>query len=103
MVQLKQPDLSGARLDDAASGLFLGVSHISAYHRIKYIRQDSFTGVSSTADSIHVQPARKGKYGHSVPGRFDTVLVRVSDSTGPLEISQGKFKISNMTEIEPDF
>ncbi|KAJ3765439.1 hypothetical protein FB446DRAFT_655309, partial [Lentinula raphanica] len=80
VVQLRQPSLSGARLDDAASGLFLGVSQVSAYHRIKYIHQDMFTGISSTADSIHVQPSRKGKHGNTHPGRFDTALIRVSDS-----------------------
>ncbi|KAJ3989298.1 hypothetical protein F5890DRAFT_1570502 [Lentinula detonsa] len=88
VVQLKDPNLSGARLDDAAEGLFLGVSHVSVYHRIKYIHQDSFTGILSTADSIHVQPARDGKHGRSIPGRFDTALVRISDSAGPLKISQ---------------
>ncbi|KAJ3764507.1 hypothetical protein FB446DRAFT_796109 [Lentinula raphanica] len=34
VVQLKQPNLTGTQLNDAASGLFLGVSHVSAYHRI---------------------------------------------------------------------
>ncbi|KAJ3792701.1 hypothetical protein GGU11DRAFT_818959 [Lentinula aff. detonsa] len=54
-----------------------------------YICQDIFTGRSSTADSIHVQPSRKGNYGCTVPGRFDTVLVNVSDSSSvPLDISQ---------------
>ncbi|KAJ3996010.1 hypothetical protein F5050DRAFT_1799862 [Lentinula boryana] len=89
VIQLQRPNLSGARLDDAASGLFLGVSHVSSYHRIKYICQDVFTGRSSTADSIHVQPSRKGNYGCTVPGRFDTVLVNVSDSRSvPLDIRQ---------------
>ncbi|KAJ3775118.1 hypothetical protein FB446DRAFT_638542 [Lentinula raphanica] len=90
VVQLKQPNLTGTRLDDAASGLFLGVSHVSAYHRIKYLHQDTFTGISSTADSIHVQPARKDKHGHGLSGRFDTVLVRISnsESEGPLDIAR---------------
>ncbi|KAJ3792080.1 hypothetical protein GGU11DRAFT_761066, partial [Lentinula aff. detonsa] len=90
VVQLKQPNLAGTRLNDAASNFFLGVSHVSAYHRIKYLYQDTFTGISSTADSIHAQPARKDKHSHNLPGCFDTVLVRISnsESAGPLDINQ---------------
>lgn len=84
VVQLTRPQVSGSRLDDEASEIFLGVSHVSVYHCVKYIHQDFFTQVSSTADSIHVQPERIGKHGKSVPGRFDTALVRISDSDGPL-------------------
>ncbi|KAJ4470135.1 hypothetical protein J3R30DRAFT_3808633 [Lentinula aciculospora] len=87
VVQLTQPHLSGSRLDNEASSIFLGVSHVSVYHRVKYIHQDFFTQVSSTADSIHAQPARVGKHGKPVPARFDTALVRVSDSDGPLELT----------------
>ncbi|KAJ3715707.1 hypothetical protein C8R42DRAFT_725514 [Lentinula raphanica] len=77
VAQLKYPHLSGSRLNDTAEGLFLGVSHVSAYHWVKFISQDTFAGTWSTADSIHVQPARKDKYGHTIPGRFDTALVHV--------------------------
>ncbi|KAJ3791520.1 hypothetical protein GGU11DRAFT_645092, partial [Lentinula aff. detonsa] len=89
VVQLKQPHLSGSRLDDTAESLFLGVSQVSAYHRIKYIRQDTLTGKWSTADSIHVQPAHRdnSKPGHIVHGRFDTVLIRVTNTEGPLNIN----------------
>ncbi|KAJ4483962.1 hypothetical protein J3R30DRAFT_3839006 [Lentinula aciculospora] len=87
VVQLTQPHLSGSRLNNEASSIFLGVSHVSVYHRVKYIHQDFFTQVSSTADSIHAQPARVGKHGKPVPARFDTALVRVSDSDGPLELT----------------
>ncbi|KAJ3735343.1 hypothetical protein DFJ43DRAFT_1037221 [Lentinula guzmanii] len=86
VIQLRRPDVSGSRLDDEASGIFLGVSHVSVYHRIKYIHQDFFTQVSSTDDSIHVQPAQVGKYGKIVPARFDTALIRITDSNRPQEI-----------------
>ncbi|KAJ3835033.1 hypothetical protein F5878DRAFT_653729 [Lentinula raphanica] len=76
IVQLTKPHPSGPQLDNEASGMFLGVSHISAYHRIKYIGQDFFTQISSTADSIHAQPARVGKHGKVVPARFDTALTQ---------------------------
>ncbi|KAJ3712985.1 hypothetical protein DFJ43DRAFT_1008331 [Lentinula guzmanii] len=90
VVQLKQPELSGLRLDNAAEGFFLGVSHISAYHRVKYTHKDFFTDQISTVDSIHVQPTHMGKYEQSIPGRFDTALVHISDPSveGPLNIIQ---------------
>ncbi|KAJ3713720.1 hypothetical protein DFJ43DRAFT_1134924 [Lentinula guzmanii] len=87
VVQLTQPHLTGPRLDDEASGMFLGVSHVSVYHRIKYLQHDFFTGVSSTADSIHIRPAQLGKDGKMVPGRFDTALVCISDSEKPLKLT----------------
>ncbi|KAJ3987299.1 hypothetical protein F5890DRAFT_1472384, partial [Lentinula detonsa] len=42
------------------------------------------------ADSIHAQPARKDKHRHSLSGRFDTALVRVSNSESaePLDINR---------------
>ncbi|KAJ3780005.1 hypothetical protein GGU10DRAFT_397894 [Lentinula aff. detonsa] len=89
VAQLKQPQLSGVRLDDAAENLSLDFSHVHAYHRVKYIYQDSFTGMWSTADSIHAQPARRDKNGHTVPGRFDTALIRITDTTAePIKINQ---------------
>ncbi|KAJ3816273.1 hypothetical protein F5880DRAFT_332230, partial [Lentinula raphanica] len=87
IIQLTRPHLSGPRLDDEASGMFLGVTHVSAYHRIKFISQDFFTHRSSTADSIHVQPARLGKHGQTVPERFDTALIRITDSDRPLRLT----------------
>ncbi|KAJ3998439.1 hypothetical protein F5050DRAFT_1798464 [Lentinula boryana] len=92
VVQLIEPGISGLRLDDKASAMLLGVSHVSAYHCVKYMHYDFFTQVSSTADSIHVQPAHIGKYGKVIPGRFDTALVRISDS----DSSSGTLCISNI-------
>ncbi|THU96676.1 hypothetical protein K435DRAFT_663997 [Dendrothele bispora CBS 962.96] len=86
VVQLKNPHLLGRRLEDAVDSLFLGISHVSTYHRVKFLQYDNLTNVFSTADSIHVQPARKDKYGKDVNGRFDTALVRINDSEGPMEV-----------------
>ncbi|KAK7461765.1 hypothetical protein VKT23_008195 [Stygiomarasmius scandens] len=86
VVQLKNPRLVGRQLEDAVDSLFLGVSHVSVYHRVKFLRHDFFMGVSSTADSIHAQPGRRDKYGHPVNGRFDTALVHITDSQGPIKV-----------------
>ncbi|KAJ3826355.1 hypothetical protein F5880DRAFT_1631241 [Lentinula raphanica] len=89
IVQLTKPHPSGPQLDNEASGMFLGVSHISAYHRIKYIGQDFFTQISSTADSIHAQPARVGKHGKVVPARFDTALLTSDTRIAPTSLLEG--------------
>ncbi|THV04071.1 hypothetical protein K435DRAFT_650090 [Dendrothele bispora CBS 962.96] len=84
VVQLQNPSLTGRQLETASDSLFLGVSHVSVYHRVKFLQYDTFTGISSTVDSIHVQPARNDKHGHVVAGRFDTALIRVNDSSSAL-------------------
>ncbi|THU92309.1 hypothetical protein K435DRAFT_820522 [Dendrothele bispora CBS 962.96] len=88
LVQLKNPHLSGRRLEDAVDSLFLGISHVSTYHRVKFLQYDELTNVFSTADSIHVQPSRRDKHGKDVNGRFDTALVRINDSEGPMQVIQ---------------
>ncbi|THU80172.1 hypothetical protein K435DRAFT_823723 [Dendrothele bispora CBS 962.96] len=88
IVQLESPGLSGRRLEDAVDRHFLGISSVAVYHRIKYLRNDLFTGEFGTADSIHVEPARTDKRGHTIPGRFDTALVRINDSKGFDNITQ---------------
>lgn len=52
VVQLSKPDLSGSRLDDEASSIFLRVTHISVHHRVRYLQQDFITQVFSTGDAI---------------------------------------------------
>ncbi|THU95825.1 hypothetical protein K435DRAFT_665625 [Dendrothele bispora CBS 962.96] len=80
VVQLRNPALSGQRLETASDSLFLGFSRVSVYHRIKFLKHDIFSNASSTADSIHSQPARKDKHGRPIAARFDTALVQVKDS-----------------------
>ncbi|THV03910.1 hypothetical protein K435DRAFT_909634 [Dendrothele bispora CBS 962.96] len=88
LVQLKNPHFSGRRLEDAVDSLFLGISHVSTYHRVKFLQYDNLTDVFSTADSIHVQPSRKDKHGKDINGRFDTALVRINDSEGPMQVTR---------------
>ncbi|KAF5345632.1 hypothetical protein D9758_015168 [Tetrapyrgos nigripes] len=88
VVQLKNPQLTGRRFEDAVDALFLGVPSVSAYHRVKYLRYDVFSETMLTADSIHAQPGRRDKYDRWVDGRFDTALVHITDNEGPLKLTQ---------------
>lgn len=74
-VQLVSPDLSRMRSERAANNYFLPFQKISVFHRIKFHDTDA-PGPSEVLDSIHVQPGRTDKHGRTIPGRFDTALVR---------------------------
>ncbi|KAJ7593168.1 hypothetical protein C8J56DRAFT_1013320 [Mycena floridula] len=81
IVLLNNPNLSSrADLEAKVLSQQLPFSRVPVWHRIKYVRQDAVTGVISTADSIHVQPARKNKRDKLVPQRFDTAFI--NDGTG---------------------
>ncbi|KIY44594.1 hypothetical protein FISHEDRAFT_51113 [Fistulina hepatica ATCC 64428] len=51
------------------------ISRLPVWHRIKFVRTDSVTGVISTVDSIHAQPARRDSLKRMLPARFDTALI----------------------------
>ncbi|KIY47966.1 hypothetical protein FISHEDRAFT_44259 [Fistulina hepatica ATCC 64428] len=70
---------SRQEIERRAADLNLRVHKIPVWHRLKFITEDQFTGVISTADSIHVQPAHPGKYDTIIPARFDTALIIVND------------------------
>ncbi|THU87904.1 hypothetical protein K435DRAFT_680843 [Dendrothele bispora CBS 962.96] len=56
------------------------VTHISSFNVIKFVQTDPITNITSTADSIHVQSTRHDKKGRTVPGRFDTALIRIDNN-----------------------
>ncbi len=74
------PDVTRAQLEQKLANIRLPFQKVPVWHKIKYLRTDPFTKVSSTADSIHVHPARKDSRNRPVPGRFDTALI--NDGTG---------------------
>ncbi|KAG7096157.1 hypothetical protein E1B28_006830 [Marasmius oreades] len=62
---------------------FVPFYKVAVYHRIKFTEHDPYSTTRSTefvADAIHVEPERKDKYGRPVPGRFDTVLIKVNSN-----------------------
>ncbi|KAL1675271.1 hypothetical protein EV122DRAFT_218848 [Schizophyllum commune] len=67
------------QVEDAAMNICLPFDKLSVWHRVKYTRQDPWTGEHTTADSIHVRPARTDAHGQHIPGRFDTALLNMND------------------------
>ncbi|KAK7060730.1 hypothetical protein VNI00_000462 [Paramarasmius palmivorus] len=84
VAQAQAPDrrLTAATLRSATQRVleFVPFSKVPVFHRIKFTESDPYSVTKSeefVADSVHVEPKRKDKRGREIPGRFDTVLVRV--------------------------
>lgn len=71
--QWRNPQLNRPQVERQAAHINLPFVYVSTYHRIKFTLENG----NATVDSIHVRPARKDKKGQNIPGRFDTVLVRI--------------------------
>ncbi|KIL59617.1 hypothetical protein M378DRAFT_14733 [Amanita muscaria Koide BX008] len=71
------PSLATERqLDTSLWNVHFPFQALPVWHMIKFRRTDPVTGQLSTADSIHVRPARHDKQkSHMLPGRFDTALI----------------------------
>jgi hypothetical protein len=101
-----KPDISRVDLEDDVEAMHFPFATIPVWHRVKYLREDRVTGIISTADSLHVQPARSGKHGKVLPGRFDTALIRDEDENGtrvsgkccthPVDPFQSSFKFKGI-------
>ncbi|KAF9528325.1 hypothetical protein CPB83DRAFT_735438, partial [Crepidotus variabilis] len=75
----KYPGINSNRLEQLLWGVRLPFTRLPVWHRIKYLRHDQFMGTSTTADSIHVQPARRNTRDQIIPGRFDTAWINEGD------------------------
>ncbi|KAI0746222.1 hypothetical protein C8Q80DRAFT_1105448 [Daedaleopsis nitida] len=80
IVQHNHPEITlAAELERRSASVYLPFSKIPVYHRVKVCIEDVQglgTTVALSRDTIHVQPARKDKYGGPIPARFDTALIR---------------------------
>ena len=74
------PNQSRQQLEHSLWRTRLPFTQLPIWHIIKFTRFDPLTGTRSTADSIHVQPARLDRRQRPIPGRFDTALI--NDGTG---------------------
>ncbi|KAF8267553.1 hypothetical protein EI94DRAFT_1786387 [Lactarius quietus] len=71
---------SRQQLEHSLWTIRLPFTHLPVWHMIKFTRSDPLTATRSTADSIHVWPARHDKHRRPIPGQFDTALI--NDGTG---------------------
>ncbi|EAU80829.2 hypothetical protein CC1G_04939 [Coprinopsis cinerea okayama7 len=75
--RLNNPDQTTAQLERSVWDVRIPLQKFHVWHRIKYRRQDTYTGDISTVDSIHCRPETTDKHGRPVPARFDTALINL--------------------------
>ncbi|KAI0059312.1 hypothetical protein BV25DRAFT_1908757 [Artomyces pyxidatus] len=92
IVSFNNPQLNVARVRTKANNLLIPFQKVPVFHKIKFwnhralLASDGFSEghmVTEAADVAHVRPAREDKRGRTIPGRFDTVLVRTSHEAMP--------------------
>ena len=71
------PELSANQIEQRATGIFLPTSTVPVFHTLKFIDAQS----GATLDAAHAKPARKDRWQRPIPGRFDTVLVKVGQQS----------------------
>ncbi|KAI0776229.1 hypothetical protein BD413DRAFT_469649, partial [Trametes elegans] len=101
VVTCNQPALSPAQVELAAGGVYFNFRNLPVYHKVKFDIHDTQglgTSTSITQDVAHVRPARKGKHGTDVPGRFDTVLVRRQPGDMERDLVSG-FRIAQLRVV----
>ena len=85
VAQYQHPEYSKAQVEATSDSVHIPFSKISVFHRLKFVSYDVYSLNpldEIVVDSIHTDPVHFDKYRHVVPGRFDTVIVRVKDSDG---------------------
>ncbi|KAF9529836.1 hypothetical protein CPB83DRAFT_924972 [Crepidotus variabilis] len=78
-VLTNNPNISRANLERALWGVRIPFVRVPVWHRLKFLRTDPATGVSSTSDAIHVRPARRDARGNDIAARFDTAWINDGD------------------------
>jgi hypothetical protein len=85
VAQYQHPTYSKAQVEAASTSIHIPFSKISVFHHLKFVSYDVYSLNpldEIVVDSIHTDPVHFDKYGNIVPGRFDTIVVRVKDSDG---------------------
>ena len=74
IVQHNYPELSTAMAQRRANNTLLLFQRVSVFHKVKFINpEDPDAG---TVNVVHIWPAVRSHHGHTISGRFDTVLVK---------------------------
>lgn len=76
VVESTNPNITHAQREHIASNVIFPFRKVPVFHKIKIVDSEN----ASTVDSIHVQPARRDKYGKPVSSRFDTCVVKVGEA-----------------------
>jgi hypothetical protein len=102
VAQYQHPGFSKAQVEVASTSIHIPFSKISVFHRLKFVSYDVYSLNpldEIVVDSIHTDPVHFDKYRNVVPGRFDTVVVRIKDSDGgnSLDLKGTFFMFSPLT------
>ncbi|KAF8661336.1 hypothetical protein AX16_001431 [Volvariella volvacea WC 439] len=106
LVLLNQPSMTRLRLEQEIEALRYPTVKFPVWHRIKFIKTDSFSLETSTDDSIHAQPSQHDRKGRPVPARLDTVLVRIASGAtdnargeGPARSNAHLFRVAQVRAV----
>ncbi|KAI0629511.1 hypothetical protein C8Q77DRAFT_1235654 [Trametes polyzona] len=112
IVRYRNPMFSFAEIEQGSLDIDFPFRHFSVFHKLKFLLNDAqeLSIMEDVHDVAHARPRRVDKYGRTVPGRFDTVLL--NDGTGGLTGLQGyhvaqlrlvfKLPPAASTELFPD-
>ncbi|KAI0816851.1 hypothetical protein BC628DRAFT_1479638 [Trametes gibbosa] len=99
VVKTRHPDFSPAQVERASASIYFSFRTISAFHKLKFWIEDesglTIDTTDSAADAAHAHPARVGKHGKDIPGRFDTVLVKADsgEANGESRIGVHRYQV----------
>ncbi|KAG5637421.1 hypothetical protein H0H81_004628 [Sphagnurus paluster] len=88
VTSVNEPNLNARQVERRIWTVHIPFNKVPVWHRIKFLQTDPASGTASTAESIHVQPAKTDIRGRIVPARFDTALL--NDGTGQLTGIEGQ-------------
>ena len=97
IVSRNQPELTHAQVERQLSSVFFPFSSVATYHKVKFRVADPHSVAapgSEVQDVIHARPARFNKHNSLLPGRFDTVLVRVDGTRPDIQRTLSPFRVS---------
>lgn len=78
IAKARYPSYSASRLQTVAATTHLPLQSLHVYNKVTFTNPDPYLRLREAPDLVDVvyaKPARPGRYGSEIPGRFDTVLV----------------------------
>ncbi|KAH9015128.1 hypothetical protein EDB83DRAFT_2232775 [Lactarius deliciosus] len=74
IVQHNYPELSASIARRRANNTLIPFRKVSVFHRVKFTNRGDT--VQKTVDVLHIRPEARNHHGDTIPGRFDTALVK---------------------------
>ncbi|KAH9083700.1 hypothetical protein EDB83DRAFT_2282415 [Lactarius deliciosus] len=74
IVQHNDPGLSAAVARRRADNTLIPFQRVSVFHKVKFTNHDHSD--PRTVDALHIRPEARNRHGNTIPGRFDTALVK---------------------------